>query len=191
MAGRDGTGAPAEMPCLRGVTAPYGEGDSSSRRADVTLEGVHGMLTHDRLVRRHRFATAAVTVLLALGVGFVTDTAIAASPAPTAAPAAVAVGVSTPTVSPAGQVPTATWWQNLCNRSRYRLPWLRQGNRGYYVSVLQLSLKLLGFYSKRVDGYFGPITYSGVRRFQRAARIVVDGRVGPQTWGRLQYYLCD
>lgn len=36
------------------------------------------------------------------------------------------------------------------------------------------------------DGFFGPISAQAVRDFQTAEGLIVDGIVGPQTWGRMQ-----
>lgn len=35
-----------------------------------------------------------------------------------------------------------------------------------------------------VDGDFGPLTENRVREYQTSEGLVVDGLVGPQTWGR-------
>lgn len=37
-----------------------------------------------------------------------------------------------------------------------------------------------------VDGEFGPRTYTGVKRFQQAKGLTVDGIIGPQTWVALE-----
>lgn len=36
-----------------------------------------------------------------------------------------------------------------------------------------------------LDGSYGPQTASAVRRFQQRKGLIVDGKVGPQTWRRL------
>ena len=57
---------------------------------------------------------------------------------------------------------------------------LEQGDEGADVVALQ---KTLGVYP--ADGDFGSITDSAVKGYQAACSIVVDGQVGPQTWGKL------
>lgn len=65
-------------------------------------------------------------------------------------------------------------------------PVLRQGARGGAVSALQQRLAQLGFNPGGVDGDFGPRTASAVRAFQASRGLIVDGVVGPQTWGALR-----
>jgi hypothetical protein len=50
---------------------------------------------------------------------------------------------------------------------------------------LQVALRAKGFYRGPIDGIAGPLTASGVRRFQRSAGLVVDGVAGPRTRGKL------
>ena len=62
---------------------------------------------------------------------------------------------------------------------------LRWGSTGPEVEQLQQLLKQAGYYYGPVDGKFGPLTYSAVRRFQEASSLNVDGIVGPQTMAAL------
>lgn len=124
-------------------------------------------------------ARVTTTVALAVALGVAPALPVAAAPLAPAAP-----------VAPSA-VPAMTWQAYLCNHRAAALPRLRQGSTGYAVVVLQSALKMIGKYAKRVDGSFGPVTATSVRAFQRWDGIVVDGRVGPQTWSSLQYYVCD
>ena len=65
------------------------------------------------------------------------------------------------------------------------LPTLRKGARGTAVADLQRRLAAAGFSAGAVDGIFGSLTDAAVRSFQGARRLMVDGVVGPQTWGAL------
>ncbi len=60
---------------------------------------------------------------------------------------------------------------------------LRRSSQGPDVVELQNVLKTLGFFplSVRSTGFFGTTTESAVKKAQAAARITVDGKVGPQT----------
>lgn len=68
--------------------------------------------------------------------------------------------------------------------------WLKKGDQGWDVEVLQRSLDHLprgGTYRLKVDGDFGLKTDAAVRDFQKHHGLDVDGVVGPQTakaiWG--------
>lgn len=65
------------------------------------------------------------------------------------------------------------------------MPLLEKGSNGTDVVTLQNRLNYLGYPCGKPDGDFGPRTEWGVHAFQKAAKILVDGRVGPQTWGAL------
>src|SRR5688572_3826006 len=65
------------------------------------------------------------------------------------------------------------------------MPWVKLGDRREEVKELQRRLKGAGFDPGPVDGYLGPKTEKAVKAFQRARGLVVDGEVGPQTWGAL------
>jgi len=65
-------------------------------------------------------------------------------------------------------------------------PWpqTRQGAKEHPVPTLQHLLRARG-HSVTVDGTFGPRTDAAVRAFQQEKGLVVDGIVGPATWGAL------
>jgi peptidoglycan hydrolase-like protein with peptidoglycan-binding domain len=63
-------------------------------------------------------------------------------------------------------------------------PELQVGSSGPAVRELQTLLGQHG-YPVTVDGIFGQQTAAAVRAFQKAKGLVVDGIVGPQTWGAL------
>lgn len=65
-------------------------------------------------------------------------------------------------------------WPRLVTTVRY-------GSTGNAVRALQVELRKNG-YSVAVDGAFGPITLTAVKRAQAANAQIVDGIVGPMTW---------
>jgi peptidoglycan hydrolase-like protein with peptidoglycan-binding domain len=65
------------------------------------------------------------------------------------------------------------------------LPAAAQAVTNPQIPGLQVALKARGFYAGPIDGIAGPMTASGVRRFQRHVHIVVDGVAGPITRGKL------
>jgi peptidoglycan hydrolase-like protein with peptidoglycan-binding domain len=58
---------------------------------------------------------------------------------------------------------------------------LRLGNAGWDVASLQFQLAEHGFPSATFDGIFGPHINAALRRFQKWARLKVDGVAGPAT----------
>src|SRR5581483_8549725 len=58
---------------------------------------------------------------------------------------------------------------------------LKPGDTGTEVKRLQRALAQLGYYSKKVDGAYGPATVAAVKAFQQAAKLSPDGVVGPKT----------
>src|SRR3954453_7742742 len=58
---------------------------------------------------------------------------------------------------------------------------MASGARGWDVAALQFMLRRRGYSPGTVDGGYGPGTVSAVRRFQSAAGIGADGRVGHGT----------
>lgn len=66
-----------------------------------------------------------------------------------------------------------------------KYPVLKKGSKGEYVYTLQRLLVSKGYDPKGVDGVFGPGCDAAVRKFQKDNKLVVDGCVGPKTWGAL------
>lgn len=59
--------------------------------------------------------------------------------------------------------------------------YLSLGDKGAEVKKLQQRLKELGYYKGSIDSVFGRQTLAAVRSFQAAAKLVIDGLVGPAT----------
>lgn len=64
-------------------------------------------------------------------------------------------------------------------------PTIAPGATGDAVRRAQRALRRTPNLSLAVDGAFGPATERAVKDFQEGAGLVVDGIVGPQTWGAL------
>ncbi|MFJ1972909.1 peptidoglycan-binding protein [Streptomyces sp. NPDC087903] len=60
------------------------------------------------------------------------------------------------------------------------------GNSGPQVAEVQCLLRRRGISPGAIDGMFGPLTMGAVERFQKRARLQVDGIVGPRTWKALR-----
>ncbi len=63
--------------------------------------------------------------------------------------------------------------------------YLKRGDEGEVVRVLQEQLRIAGYYYGNATGIFGPITEESVKRFQKAYNLDVDGVVGPNTRKKL------
>ncbi len=61
------------------------------------------------------------------------------------------------------------------------VPVLRSGAQGMAVWQMQERLQALGFYTRTVDGQFGPATREAVIAFQRQHGLMADGIVGEET----------
>jgi hypothetical protein len=68
-----------------------------------------------------------------------------------------------------------------------QFPTIRRGSTDPSVKILQQCLVKLGYSigSAGIDGIFGSATDAAVRQFQRDRGLVVDGIVGPLTWGKI------
>lgn len=93
------------------------------------------------------------------------------TPCPAPAPPPVAV----PTTPKNGQV-------KVSPLAKYHNTVLKKGSRGTAVKALQGALRMPTRYR---TGFFGAITDTNVRKFQRARGLRADGVVGPRTWKAL------
>ena len=68
-----------------------------------------------------------------------------------------------------------------------KLPTLRKGSKGKYVTLAQTKLDELGYSlgSYGIDGDFGSATEKAVKQFQKDWGLTADGIIGPKTWDML------
>jgi peptidoglycan hydrolase-like protein with peptidoglycan-binding domain len=62
---------------------------------------------------------------------------------------------------------------------------IKRGDEGQQVKILQERLRVAGFYYGNSTGIFGPITQEAVKRFQEAYNLDTDGIAGPATLAKL------
>ncbi|MDP5284092.1 NlpC/P60 family protein [Shouchella clausii] len=62
---------------------------------------------------------------------------------------------------------------------------LRLGDRNSQVTDLQNQLRSLGYFNQNATGYYGEVTRSAVREFQKNNGLSADGIAGPQTFAKL------
>ncbi|MER7482366.1 peptidoglycan-binding domain-containing protein [Streptomyces sp. NPDC126510] len=67
-------------------------------------------------------------------------------------------------------------------------PTLQRGSSGAAVRQAQCYLNQAIGAGLDEDGDFGRVTQSATRAFQQCAGIVVDGRIGAQTWSFLSFW---
>ena len=63
---------------------------------------------------------------------------------------------------------------------------LMYGQAGPEVAEAQCLLRRAGISPGEIDGIFGPLTQRAVERIQKRDELVVDGIIGPHTWGALR-----
>ena len=66
---------------------------------------------------------------------------------------------------------------------------LRPGSASSRVWLLQLGLTRAGRSPGKLDGIFGPKTYSALIAFQKSSGLIPDGAAGPKTFSALRPYL--
>ncbi|MEA2857816.1 MAG: hypothetical protein QOH98_2137, partial [Methylobacteriaceae bacterium] len=63
-------------------------------------------------------------------------------------------------------------------------PVVKSGDKDHPIKTLQHLLRARG-HTVTADGVFGSNTEAAVKAFQTSKGLVVDGKVGPQTWKAL------
>ncbi|MFE0446152.1 peptidoglycan-binding domain-containing protein [Streptomyces fungicidicus] len=130
-----------------------------------------------------RVLTAAAA--LALPLSLAGAPAVAGSHG-TSATAAVA-GTQATHIADRPTTPVAQGPDDICNFTDSR-PSLALRASGVAVQQAQCYLNQAIGAGLDEDGDFGPVTQSATRDFQRCAGIVVDGRIGAQTWSFLSFW---
>lgn len=77
-----------------------------------------------------------------------------------------------------------TYPETVLTRSKYQYGKIKTGNN--MVRWAQYQLQKVGFYTGRIDGFFGPATEAAAKAYQKARGLEVDGRIGPITRQRLE-----
>ncbi|MGY0068942.1 peptidoglycan-binding protein [Streptomyces sp. QTS137] len=134
-------------------------------------------------------AAGVTAVLLAASASAVlvgrmgSDSGAATSPTSSTAP----VSMSSPSAAPAYtcrvERTDGLWY---AGQSDTRDELLANGYAGPEVAEAQCLLEHAGYAPGDIDGIYGPLTERAVKRLQRDADLVVDGIVGPHTWGALR-----
>lgn len=100
-----------------------------------------------------------------------------------------------------GVIDSATWYKikyiydsvkgvEQIIESRFKV-WMQEGDSDIFVKLIQYYVRVLGCYYYpeipiiEITGYYGPETKEAVLAIQKKYNIIVDGMVGPQTWGVL------
>ena len=68
---------------------------------------------------------------------------------------------------------------------------ISNGSTGDAVTELQTILSGLGYNPGPIDGVFGEATDAGVRRFQEARGLSVDGIVGDDSWAQIDAHVAE
>ena len=137
--------------------------------------------------RRLRYALTAVAAAAA-GAAIALLAVQPAQSAQTCSPARQAVAAAAPSPSPVHYTCTFTrrnglWYAGNSTTSTADLVVTMSGSE---VAELQCLLQRAGVTPGGIDGSYGPLTEQAVIEEQQQQHLVVDGRVGPQTWKALR-----
>lgn len=144
-----------------------------------------------RTATRAATVTAAAAVVLGLGSGVGGATATAGAGAPPAAAAAATCPAKEIAKVWYGGTSTVAACENMADRLDhlfYPGRMLTTAQRYTYQEnavFVQLRLRDLNYRPLVADGYYGSQTAGAVTRYQRNHGLIVDGKVGAQTWEEL------
>ncbi|GAA0178306.1 hypothetical protein SH2C18_13810 [Clostridium sediminicola] len=74
----------------------------------------------------------------------------------------------------------------VTSNSKNKIKSIARGSKGKSVSQIQNKLKDMGYFNANITGYFGRITESSVKKFQKNNKLKVDGIVGKNTLNKLK-----
>ena len=82
-------------------------------------------------------------------------------------------------------------WLSKGNFTKINVPYQNRvisrykNNKDYLVAIIQYKLNLLGYNMGKEDGIAGPKFDKAVKRFQKDKKLLVDGKVGKDTWNAI------
>jgi hypothetical protein len=169
------------------ATRRYGESSEGWQLATALFPAVNAQITAGHGVRSARATSRA---LVDDACARLHDPGRRGDPHLSGDEAIVVTAEPTPTTPTTSAAPTRDCATIESAPASFSGHWLSIEVRGQYqneVLTLQDRLNWLGFGCIPEDGDFGPITEEAVIRFQRAYGLVIDGKVGPETWGALYW----
>ncbi|MFV0134413.1 peptidoglycan-binding protein [Streptomyces sp. HMX87] len=195
-AARLGGDEPTRLLALHEVAAAVWADRRGDASAPQTPGDAHGTLPRERLRGRSLVALVAAAVALVLAAssavllvaqktgGDGEDAAGQSGPATTAPASAPASAARSPvTYSCRVERIDGRWY---AGNSRTRDAILAYGHAGPEVAEAQCLLHRAGLEPGEIDGIYGPLTQSAVKRVQKREGLVVDGIIGPHTWRALR-----
>lgn len=90
-----------------------------------------------------------------------------------------------PSTNSVPSTPSTNTTSPITQYSPTQAPLLTVGSQGQAVKDVQAFLNQQGLYPNAPDGIYGTQTREAVRRFQQSQNLLVDGIIGPQTWGAM------
>ncbi|MEU3175073.1 peptidoglycan-binding protein [Streptomyces sp. NPDC007000] len=172
--------APAPAPAAEPITAVPAEppGPTAGHTADPVRGRAFQVAVAAGVAALLLAASAAAVLVGRMG----TDGGAATSPTSSAA-AAMSSPSAVPGYTCRVERVDGLWY---AGQSDTKEELLANGYAGPEVAEVQCLLERAGYAPGDIDGIYGPLTERAVTRLQRDAGLVVDGIVGPHTWGALR-----